>query len=331
MPIRSVPRAQSKGSGCGDRKDKATRKGATPRSGPPILPSSQISSSATGSAESRLKRRMRCASSGRAETRQIAGFFHPFAHRTGPPSASRRPPAAPAGKAHRRRKLSSPMPDIVARALNALDQPAFLQLAKRLSKRANGNPHIGRHVTFRRQSLAIAQPTCKRCRGSASPTPAHVFRKRLGFGSHGDVHTQIDPLLMHLFAGAMQVENCPPERPLSMTIVPITSPDLDAAEVSWFSALCSDDYQFLGVPDGDLRSSFAHCRDITLEAEAQGLPQHPLPVFLSGRPGHAFLRGRHGPADVEDQHAGGRPLRRDATDHAGADALRRSTTCWKGG
>ncbi len=55
-----------------------------------------------------------------------------------------------------------------------------------------------------------------------------------------------------------------------MTIVPVTSADLDGAEVSWFSALCSDDYQFLGVPDGDLRSSFAHCRDIVLEAEAQG-------------------------------------------------------------
>ncbi|KNG94135.1 LLM class flavin-dependent oxidoreductase [Pseudaestuariivita atlantica] len=55
-----------------------------------------------------------------------------------------------------------------------------------------------------------------------------------------------------------------------MTIVPITSPDLDAVEVSWFSALCSDDYQFLGVPDGALRSSWAHCRDIVLEAEAQG-------------------------------------------------------------
>ncbi|MEL7165833.1 MAG: LLM class flavin-dependent oxidoreductase [Pseudomonadota bacterium] len=55
-----------------------------------------------------------------------------------------------------------------------------------------------------------------------------------------------------------------------MTIVPVTSPDLDAAEVSWFSALCSDDYQFLGVPDGDLRSSWAHCADIVKEAEAQG-------------------------------------------------------------
>jgi len=55
-----------------------------------------------------------------------------------------------------------------------------------------------------------------------------------------------------------------------MTIVPITSPDLDAVEVSWFSALCSDDYHFLGVPDGDLRSSFAHCSSIVRAAEAQG-------------------------------------------------------------
>ncbi|MEL6508955.1 MAG: LLM class flavin-dependent oxidoreductase [Pseudomonadota bacterium] len=55
-----------------------------------------------------------------------------------------------------------------------------------------------------------------------------------------------------------------------MTIVPVTSADLDAAEVSWFSALCSDDYAYLGVPDGALRSSWEHCRDILLEAEAQG-------------------------------------------------------------
>lgn len=55
-----------------------------------------------------------------------------------------------------------------------------------------------------------------------------------------------------------------------MTIVPVTSADLDAAEVSWFSALCSDDYQFLGVPDGRLRSSWAHCSNIVKTAEAQG-------------------------------------------------------------
>lgn len=55
-----------------------------------------------------------------------------------------------------------------------------------------------------------------------------------------------------------------------MTVVPVTSADLDAAEVSWFAALCSDDYQFLGVPDGDLRSSWAHCSQIVKTAEAQG-------------------------------------------------------------
>lgn len=55
-----------------------------------------------------------------------------------------------------------------------------------------------------------------------------------------------------------------------MTVVPVTSPDLDAAEVSWFAALCSDDYQFLGVPDGDLRSSWAHCSSIVTKAEDLG-------------------------------------------------------------
>lgn len=60
------------------------------------------------------------------------------------------------------------------------------------------------------------------------------------------------------------------EESAPMTIVPVTSADLDAAEISWFSALCSDDYRQLGVPEGDLRSSFEHCRDIVQEAEAQG-------------------------------------------------------------
>jgi alkanesulfonate monooxygenase len=55
-----------------------------------------------------------------------------------------------------------------------------------------------------------------------------------------------------------------------MTVVPVTSADLDACEVSWFAALCSDDYRFLGVPEGDLRSSWAHCSAILKEAEAQG-------------------------------------------------------------
>ncbi len=55
-----------------------------------------------------------------------------------------------------------------------------------------------------------------------------------------------------------------------MTIVPITSPDLEAAEVSFFSALCSDDFAHLGVPNGDLRSSWAHCSEIVRRSEANG-------------------------------------------------------------
>ncbi|MEL7130043.1 MAG: LLM class flavin-dependent oxidoreductase [Pseudomonadota bacterium] len=55
-----------------------------------------------------------------------------------------------------------------------------------------------------------------------------------------------------------------------MTVVPVKSHDLDAVEVSWFSALCSDDYALLGVPDPSLKSSWSHCRDILLEAEHQG-------------------------------------------------------------
>lgn len=55
-----------------------------------------------------------------------------------------------------------------------------------------------------------------------------------------------------------------------MTVVPITSSDLDAAEISFFSALCSDDFQHLGVPDGALRSSWAHCSDIVRRAESSG-------------------------------------------------------------
>jgi alkanesulfonate monooxygenase len=55
-----------------------------------------------------------------------------------------------------------------------------------------------------------------------------------------------------------------------MSIVPITSHGLDALEVSWFAALCSDDYAYQGVPDGALRSSWEHCSTILREAERLG-------------------------------------------------------------
>ena len=48
-------------------------------------------------------------------------------------------------------------------------------------------------------------------------------------------------------------------------------------EVSWFSALCDDDYEFLGVPDPKLKSSYEHCRNIVLTAEKGGFDNILLP------------------------------------------------------
>jgi sulfoquinovose monooxygenase len=48
-------------------------------------------------------------------------------------------------------------------------------------------------------------------------------------------------------------------------------------EISWFSALCDDDYEYLGVPDPGLLSSWEHCRDIALAAEAGGYDNLLLP------------------------------------------------------
>ncbi len=48
-------------------------------------------------------------------------------------------------------------------------------------------------------------------------------------------------------------------------------------EVAWFSALCDDDYEFLGVPDPYLQSSWEHCRNIVLRAEEGGFDNILLP------------------------------------------------------
>ena len=48
-------------------------------------------------------------------------------------------------------------------------------------------------------------------------------------------------------------------------------------EVAWFSALCDDDYEFLGVPDPRLQSSWEHCRNIVLQAEKGGFDNILLP------------------------------------------------------
>jgi len=53
--------------------------------------------------------------------------------------------------------------------------------------------------------------------------------------------------------------------------------DRPAPEIAWFSALCDDDYEFLGVPDPMLASSFERCRDITMAADRNGFDNILLP------------------------------------------------------
>lgn len=48
-------------------------------------------------------------------------------------------------------------------------------------------------------------------------------------------------------------------------------------EVAWFSALCADDYEFLGVPDGNLRSSYEHCGEIVKTSDRLGYQNILLP------------------------------------------------------
>ncbi len=48
-------------------------------------------------------------------------------------------------------------------------------------------------------------------------------------------------------------------------------------EIAWFSALCDDDYEFLGVPDAALASSWEHCRNIVMRAEEGGFDNVLLP------------------------------------------------------
>jgi len=51
----------------------------------------------------------------------------------------------------------------------------------------------------------------------------------------------------------------------------------DVAEVAWFSALCDDDYEFLGVPDPALASSWPHCSNIVQTADRNGFDNVLLP------------------------------------------------------
>ncbi|RBP45424.1 alkanesulfonate monooxygenase [Roseimicrobium gellanilyticum] len=75
--------------------------------------------------------------------------------------------------------------------------------------------------------------------------------------------------------------NAPPSIPIR------TTPRI--AEVSWFSALCSDDFEYLGVPDGSLRSSFEHCSSIVKKADELGYQNVLLPSgFVPGQDALGF-------------------------------------------
>lgn len=73
-----------------------------------------------------------------------------------------------------------------------------------------------------------------------------------------------------------------------MSDLPIRTPDRKC-EVAWFSALCSDDYEFLGIPDGSIRSNFEHCSDIVKKADAIGYQNILLPSgWIAGQDALAF-------------------------------------------
>jgi alkanesulfonate monooxygenase len=66
-------------------------------------------------------------------------------------------------------------------------------------------------------------------------------------------------------------------QPSSLKPPRIRSATSRAVEVAWFSAICSEDYEYLGVPDGALRSSFSHCSDIIHTADRLGYQNILLP------------------------------------------------------
>ena len=65
-----------------------------------------------------------------------------------------------------------------------------------------------------------------------------------------------------------------------------------SSEVAWFSALCDDDYEFLGQPDPALLSSWEHCRNIVLTADRYGFDNVLLPSgYALGIDNTAFAAG----------------------------------------
>ena len=73
-----------------------------------------------------------------------------------------------------------------------------------------------------------------------------------------------------------------------MTSPAIRTPERQV-EVAWFSALCGDDYEFLGVHDGSLRSNYEHCSEIVRRADAHGFQNILLPSgWIAGQDALAF-------------------------------------------
>ena len=63
-------------------------------------------------------------------------------------------------------------------------------------------------------------------------------------------------------------------------------------EVAWFAALCDDDYEYLGIAEPRLRSSFEHCREILRRAEGGGFDNILLPSgYQLGIDGVSFAAG----------------------------------------
>jgi alkanesulfonate monooxygenase len=70
--------------------------------------------------------------------------------------------------------------------------------------------------------------------------------------------------------------------------IPIRTP-ARLVEVAWFSALCGDDYEFLGVHDDRLRSSYEHCGEIVRRADSLGYQNILLPSgWIAGQDALAF-------------------------------------------
>lgn len=83
-----------------------------------------------------------------------------------------------------------------------------------------------------------------------------------------------------------------PARGGALTAMSQAMPAVSPVEVSWFSALCDDDYEFMGVPDPALVSSWEHCRGIALAAEELGFDNLLLPSgYQLGIDNTAFAAG----------------------------------------